>query len=109
MSYWYISRSRVLTNKKEAQRIAEQLRLQGNFKSVTVQPRKIAANKNAGTPAQSGYWIRVEGNKREGEIFRVMKVKAPKAPPGFGFKYSKFVRGNRSAPDAQFVFKKKGE
>ena len=56
---FYHSRSTIATNKIEANRIADDLRVKGNYKKVSVVKRNLAADKKTKTPQTKGYWVRV--------------------------------------------------
>ncbi len=57
---WYLPRSKISTNKREAMKIAKEIRDKGNFKSVSVAKRVLGKNKTTKTPKISGYWIKVK-------------------------------------------------
>ena len=53
-------KTEILTNKREAQRIAHKLRLSSRFSKVKVVKRILPAVKLTKTPKTKGYWIKVE-------------------------------------------------
>jgi len=57
---WYLPRSKIQTNKREAMRVAKEIRGTGNFKKVQLQKRVLAGDKRTKTPRTSGFWIKVK-------------------------------------------------
>ena len=57
---WYLPRSKIVTNKREAVRVSSRVKKAGNFKSVSVAKRTLAGSKKTRTPKTSGYWIKVK-------------------------------------------------
>lgn len=56
---WYRPKSKINTNKKEAERIAKELRNKPRYKTVQLQKRILKADKKTETPSTKGYWIKV--------------------------------------------------
>jgi hypothetical protein len=56
---WYHRSSVINTNKKEAQRIAEDLRLKKRYKCVRVVKRDFKEDIKTGTPMIEGWWIKI--------------------------------------------------
>ena len=56
---WYLSRSTILTNKKEADRIAKVIKKRG-LKNVSVQQRKFPKTSTT-HHVTKGYWIKTTG------------------------------------------------
>jgi len=57
---WYISRSKITTNKTEAKRIAKRLRGSGRYKNVQTIKRNFPKDQKTRTPAKKGFWIKVK-------------------------------------------------
>ena len=57
---YYLPRSKLNTNKGEAQNIAKYLRKKGRYKDIRVVKRDFAKDEKTKTPAIKGYWVRVK-------------------------------------------------
>ena len=57
---WYLPRSKIITNKKEAYNIADEIKFKGNFEKVSVEKRILKGNKQTETKKREGYWIKVK-------------------------------------------------
>ena len=56
---WFRPRSQIVTGKREAQRIATELRQISGYKPVRVVRRVLKADKQTMTPRQTGYWVKI--------------------------------------------------
>jgi len=57
---WYYPRSKILTNKGEALKIAKELKSGGKFKSVRIVPRVLPKVQKTATPRTKGFWLKVK-------------------------------------------------